>query len=122
MFYSQESDSNYPLQSDAAFRHRFAYNMSHSLSDHVVITYADRPYLSGFDYRGAVSLAEKRRNRHRLVVAIIGKCRSHTGRTEFVKELARHIPIDSYGACLNNKPPPVAPPLTPNPSPLATPP
>jgi len=104
IFFSQESSSNYPLQAHHAFRSLFAYNMTFELDHDVPVTYADRPYLSGFTYRGHGNVRKKR---SKQIVAIIGKCASHTARDVYVQQLAQHLVLDSYGACLNNKPPPV---------------
>ena len=104
VFFSQESQSNYMMQGDAQFRSLFAYNMSYELDSSVPITYADRPYLSGFDYSRPAS---PHKDRRKQVVCIIGKCNSHTGRKEFVAQLGEHVVIDSYGACLKNKTQPV---------------
>jgi hypothetical protein len=59
---------------------------------------------AGFGYRRNVSL---HRDPQKQVVAIIGKCHSHTGRKELVEQLSKHLKVDSFGACLQNSPPPV---------------
>ena len=65
-----------------------------------------------FTQRPAVPLAEKNRLRrtsnpkeHRApVVFVQSNCNAENGRDLFVKELMKHVEVDSYGRCLNNRP------------------
>ena len=54
-----------------------------------------------------VDVAEKSRLRREgnlsAVAYVQSNCDNPSGREEFVKELMRHVSVDSYGGCLKNK-------------------
>lgn len=90
---SMESSTNYP----ALYKNRkaFNYTMYYSLTSDVPI-----PYAEFFESNEMpLNLSEKEGN---LVCAFISNCHATNGRTNYVKELMKHIKIDSFGRCLNN--------------------
>ena len=52
-------------------------------------------------------MAEKSRLRREgnlsAVAYVQSNCDNPSGRDGFVKELMKHVPVDSYGGCLRNK-------------------
>ncbi|XP_053695473.1 alpha-(1,3)-fucosyltransferase 10 [Sabethes cyaneus] len=59
------------------------------------------------NYKLMYSYGEKTAFQHNMKLAPIlyiqSRCDTLTGRELYVAELGKHIPIDSYGSCLNNK-------------------
>lgn len=95
-----ESDANYPQLADPAFMAQFDLTMTYRRDADVVLAYC-RPedWLSfrpaplttrAYEPAPAVYMASSPFNRSR--------------RTEYVRELMRHMPVDSYGKVLNTRP------------------
>lgn len=93
--WSMESEANAPLFADAAFRARFDLTMSHR-RDADVWT----PYLPS---RGELMTPPVAKTEASPAVYIASNPRDSSGRTAYVAELMRHVAVDSYGACLNNR-------------------
>lgn len=97
--WSQESDAVYPQLADPAFTEQFDLTVSYRRDADVTIAYCDPgewlsfrpPTVARGAYEGApaVFIASGRVDR--------------SGRTDYVRELMRHIAVDSYGRCLNNR-------------------
>jgi len=94
---SMESDVNYPQLLDESLMAMFDLTMTYRLDSDV-----PSPYLN-------LAIAEAMRTPPRAktepapAVYIASNWRDRSGRTEYVRELMRHMPVDSYGKCLQNR-------------------
>jgi hypothetical protein len=99
--WSKECEENYPLLRDPRFMSRFDFTVTYRLN-------ADAPttYLTG--YRGE-NLAHMLRQPPQaklaepLVASFISSGVDRSGRRRYVRELARHLAIDSYGNFMRNR-------------------
>jgi hypothetical protein len=80
------------------------YYSSYSPSSQLPATLLSEMYLgAGADesfglFTRAAPFAEKRRR----AVMVVSRCDAPSGRTQYIRELMRLYPVDSYGRCLNN--------------------
>ncbi len=82
---------------DRKYRQKFDINMTYHLTDQVPFTYfIDMLYY--FDYWPVTP-----KKQDVPAVMMISNCEDKVGRLEYMVELMKHMPIDSYGQCLNNK-------------------
>jgi alpha-1,3-fucosyltransferase 10 len=95
--WSMESDVNYPQLADPAFRARFDLTMTYR-RDADVWT----PYL-GPDLLPDLVTAPAPKTEAAPAVYIASNPRDRSGRDAYVRELMRHVPVDSYGRCRNNR-------------------
>ena len=93
--WSMESAANAPSFADAAFLARFDLTMSHR-RDADVWT----PYLPS---REELMQPPVPKTERATAVYIASNPRDHNGRTAYVAGLMRHLAVDSWGACLNNR-------------------
>lgn len=93
--WSMESAANAPLFADAAFLARFDLTMSHR-RDAGVWT----PYLPS---REELMQPSAPKTERATAVYIASNPRDHNGRTAYVAGLMRHLAVDCWGACLNNR-------------------
>jgi alpha-1,3-fucosyltransferase 10 len=95
--WSMESEANYPQLADPAFRARFDLTMTYR-RDADVWT----PYL-GPDLLPDLAAPPPAPVEAAPAVYIASNPRDRSGRDAYVRELMRHLPVDSYGRCLNNR-------------------
>lgn len=93
--WSMESAANAPLFADTAFLARFDLTMSHR-RDADVWT----PYLPSLE---ALMRPADPKTERATAVYIASNPRDRNGRNAYVAELMRHLAVDSWGACLNNR-------------------
>jgi len=93
--WSHESEVNYPIMDDAAFMAQFDLTMSHRRSADVWAPYLPRP-----DLMFAPPLPK---TEPAPAVYIASNPRDRSGRDDYVRELMRHVAVDSYGRQLNNR-------------------
>ena len=98
-----ECEEHYPLMRDAGFMRAFELTMTYKRDADIPLSYADP--------RGAAAdmFAELRRpppDRGRqapLLASFISSSHDRSGRQAYHRELARHLPIDCYGAFMRNR-------------------
>lgn len=95
--WSMECEENYPLLRDGDFMGHFDVTMTYHLDADIPVIYVD----SGFDKSFRTPVHSGMPNA--LVAAFISSDCNRSGRQEYFKELARWLPIDSYGKYLRNK-------------------
>ena len=93
--WSHECEVNYPTMDDAAFMAQFDLTMTHRRSADVWVPYLPRP-----QHMFAPPLAK---TEAAPVVYISSNPRDRSGRDDYVRELMRHVAVDSYGRQLNNR-------------------
>ncbi|MDQ0394087.1 glycosyltransferase family 10 fucosyltransferase [Labrys monachus] len=101
--WSMECEEHYPLMRDAGFMRAFELTMTYKRDADIPLSYADP--------RGAAAdmFAELRRpppDRGRqapLLASFISSSHDRSGRQAYHRELARHLPIDCYGAFMRNR-------------------
>ncbi|XP_055592884.1 alpha-(1,3)-fucosyltransferase 10 [Uranotaenia lowii] len=86
------------------------FNFSATISRHSDVPLTLQSFTSLeelIDYHAMYSFEEKVQFQRKLKMAPVlylqSRCDTLTGRELYVKELAKHISIDSYGSCLHNK-------------------
>src|SRR5262249_52825140 len=100
--YSIECEENYPFLRDPRFMRRFDVNMTYRLHSHVPATYVTY-------YGGAENLARALRRPPRLKLfeplanSFVSSHANRSGRLGYLRELARYLPIDSYGTFMQNR-------------------
>jgi alpha-1,3-fucosyltransferase 10 len=93
--WSHESEVNCPMMDDAAFMAQFDLTMTHRRRADVWAPYLPRP-----EQMFAPPLPK---TEAAPVVYITSNPRDHSGRDDYVRELMRHVAVDSYGRRLNNR-------------------
>ncbi len=95
--WSMESEAMYPQLADAAFMAAFDVTMTYRLDADVPVLYAGTRVLE--------SLLTPPREKTEAAPAVFfaSNANERSGRTEYVRELMRHLPVDSYGRCLRNR-------------------
>ena len=93
--WSHESEVNYPIMDDAAFMAQFDLTMTHRRRSDVWV-----PYLPRAEQMFAPPLPK---TEAAPVVYIASNPRDRSGRDDYVRELMRHVAVDSYGRRLNNR-------------------
>jgi hypothetical protein len=96
-----ESEASHPQLRAAAFRRQFDLEISHRRDAMFRL-----PYTSYFGPRVLEHLrtAPSPKSEDRLAVFVASHDRESSGRTHYVYELMRHLPVHSYGRCLRNRP------------------
>jgi hypothetical protein len=92
--WSMECEAHYPLLRDAAFMRHFDITMTYRLDADVPMTYI---HDHGLRQAPQPKLAAP------LVAAFVSSRVDRSGRERYLRELARHMPIDSYGTFLRNR-------------------
>jgi Glycosyltransferase family 10 (fucosyltransferase) C-term/Fucosyltransferase, N-terminal len=95
--WSMESEVNYPQLRDASFMGRFDLTMTYR-QDADIWT----PYLGPELLRDLATPPQPKTERA-TAVFIASNPRDRSGRSDYVRELMKHLPVDSYGQCLNNR-------------------
>ena len=93
---SMESYANYPLLAGAEKWGAFDLTMTHRLDSDVPIPYATRKALDG------ASMLERPQQQGSAVACFIAS-NPVPARDAYVRELMEYVPIDCFGACLNNR-------------------
>ncbi|HSS73239.1 MAG TPA: hypothetical protein VLK53_06690, partial [Gaiellaceae bacterium] len=97
--WSAESEVNYPLLADADFMRRFDLTATYRRDADIVLACIRREEWLPFE---PPPLQPAREAAPAVYIASSSSDRS--GRTEYVRELMRHLPVDSFGRSLNNRP------------------
>jgi hypothetical protein len=95
--WSMECDENYPLLRDAAFMRHFDFSMTYRLDSDFPVPYVDSRLDTALRQGGKVGASQA------LVAAFISSGYNRSGRQEYFQELARWLPIDSYGKFMRNR-------------------
>jgi len=97
-----ESEENWPRLRDPGYMSRFDLTMTYRRDSDVIWGYV--PYYSSADNMVRALLAPPRpKDSERPVAMLISSRVDRSGRRAYARELARHIPIDSYGRFLRNR-------------------
>jgi hypothetical protein len=97
VLFSQESPSNWPMLADDSFMGQFQLTATYRADSAVPLPYLDFAQLRVGDAARDVL------RRQGGVAWIASNCADHNGRLEYVREMMKHVPVDSYGGCLHNK-------------------
>jgi hypothetical protein len=95
--WSIESDVNYPKLRRASFLRHFDHTMTYRLDSDVPVPYLVSETLDQLRREPCIKNAEA------PVACLISNGRDHNGRRKYIRELMRHIPVDSFGKVLKNK-------------------
>jgi hypothetical protein len=98
--WSAESDANYPQLADPDFMAQFDLTMTYRQDADVVVSYCRPEDWLGFQ----PAPLPARSYEQAPAVYIASSPFNQSGRTEYVRELMRHMPVDSYGRMLNTRP------------------
>nr|CAD7586276.1 unnamed protein product [Timema genevievae] len=102
----EESPKNRPILLHGKFLSLFNYSSTFSRKSHLPLTLqflGSFKDLVGTTYFMATDLKDKLLSELAPVVYVHSDCGTPSRRDEYVQELMKHIRVDSYGACLNNK-------------------
>jgi hypothetical protein len=94
---SMESDVNYPQLRNRKFMAQFDYFMTYRLDSDFPTLYA------GAGMPADLATPVKPKTAEALAVYMASNRSDRSGRTEYVREMMRHMLIDSYGRCLQNR-------------------
>lgn len=96
---SMESDANYPFLRNKDFLNIFDLHMTYRLDSDI-----PTPYPSWREYGDFLNppVVTSRKSKH-VALALYTASNPVSRRDDYVRELSRHISIDSPGKCLNNK-------------------
>lgn len=95
--FSMESDVNYPQQGNLHFMQRFDLTMTYRCDSDLPVGYLGRWHLEALLTRPSLKTAES------PAVYFASNPSDRCGREDYVRELMHYLPVDSYGASLNNK-------------------
>ncbi len=99
--WSIESVVHYPQLADPSFLSRFDLTMTYQRTCDVLWGYV--PFYSNADnLERALGAPPQPKDAGKAVVMFVSSRVDRSGRTSYLRELMRHIPIDSYGRLLNN--------------------
>ncbi|MBB5440787.1 hypothetical protein HDC92_004491 [Pedobacter sp. AK017] len=97
ILWCQECDQNYPEMLDKNAMSQFDIRMTYHLDSDVNHSYLDPKFRQTF--RGPVST----KSSDMLVSMFISSSMNKSGRLGYIRELIKHIKVDSYGKMLRNK-------------------
>ncbi len=100
--WSIESEANYPKLRDPAFMTRFDLTMTYRRDADVICGYVSF-YSSADNLKRTLLAPPLPKDSKRPVAMFISSRIDQSGRCAYARDLARHIPIDSYGRFLRNK-------------------
>ncbi len=95
--WSMESQLYYPQLLDPEFMRRFDRTMTYRLDSDIPVPYLAPDMIAGLRNEPAEKTATA------LAAYFVSNSEDLSGRCEYVKELMRHIEVDSYGRSLQNK-------------------
>ena len=96
--WSMESDVNYPMLADPTFLDAFDLTMTYRRDADVWV-----PYLSAEVLDPGPRWMPSAGTDDALAVYVASNPRCPSGRDDYVAELMAHLPVASYGRCLNNR-------------------
>ncbi len=96
--WSMESDGMYPQLADPEYLAAFDLTMTYRLDSDVPVPYVDAGLLARLTGPPRAAKTEAA-----PAVFFASNANERSGRTEYVRELMRHLPVDSYGRCLQNR-------------------
>jgi len=94
IIYSQESPANEPILKDPERIRLFDHSMTYRLDSDFPSPYISKKYVGR-------NITSKRNDTP--IVWIAQNCLAYNSREIYIEELMKHIKVDSYGRCLNNK-------------------
>jgi Glycosyltransferase family 10 (fucosyltransferase) C-term len=94
-----ESDANYPQLADPCFMAQFDLTMTYRDDADVVVSYCRAEDWLGFHPSPVATPGRERAP----AVYLASSQYNQSGRTEYVRELMRHMPVDSYGSSLHTR-------------------
>jgi hypothetical protein len=95
--WSMESAAMYPVLADPAFLRAFDLTMTYRLDSDVPAPYFEPGLLAELAAPPAPKVEPA------PAVLFMSNAGERSGRTEYARELMRHLAVDSYGRCLNNR-------------------
>lgn len=95
--WSMESDVNYPKLRRPSFLRHFDYTMTYRLDSDIPVPYLESETVDYLRREPPAKTAEA------PLACFISNGRDHSGRRKYVRELMRHIPVDSFGRVLRNQ-------------------
>lgn len=95
--WSMESAAMYPALDDPGFLRAFDLTMTYRLDSDVPVPYFEPGLLAGLAVPPAPKVEPA------PAVLFISNAGERSGRTEYARELMRHLAVDSYGRCLRNR-------------------
>ena len=95
--WSMESAAMYPQLADSQFLRAFDLTMTYRLDSDVPVPYFEPGLLADLAVPPAPKTAAA------PAVLFLSNAEERSGRTEYAAELMRHLSVDSYGRCLNNR-------------------
>jgi hypothetical protein len=95
--WSMESSAMYPALADPGFLRAFDLTMTYRLDSDVPVPYFDSDLLAALASPPVAKTAAA------PAVLFISNAEERSGRTEYARELMRHLAVDSYGRCHNNR-------------------
>jgi hypothetical protein len=100
--WTMESDVNYSYQRDPGFLRQFDLQMTYRSTADVPLTYFG--YYSGIaNFKQALQRAPQPKLAAPFATAFISSRFNASGRLDYLRELMRALPIDSYGKFMQNK-------------------
>lgn len=97
-----ESEANWPRLRDPRYMSHFDLTMTYRRDSDVLWGYV--PYYGTVDVLASALVAAPRpKDSERPVAMFISSRTDRSGRRDYARELARHIPVDSYGRFLRNR-------------------
>lgn len=95
--WSMESAVMYPVLDDPWFLRPFDLTMTYRLDSDVPVPYFEPGLLA------ALAEPPSPKPERSPAVLFMSNAGERSGRTEYARELMRHLAVDSYGRCLNNR-------------------
>jgi hypothetical protein len=95
--WSMESDVNYPQLASTEFMRQFDLTMTYRRDSDVW-----NPYFGPWQLDGLLA-PPREKTEDAPAVYFASNCHDRSGRQEYVRELMRHLQVDSYGRCLRNR-------------------
>jgi hypothetical protein len=100
--WSAECEENYALLRDPRFMRRFDLTMTYRLDSDVPTTSLE--FYGGNEYLAhALRQPPQPKLSEPMIAAFISSRLNRSGRRQYIRELARYLPIDSYGTFMRNK-------------------
>lgn len=95
--WSMESAAMYPVLDDPQYLSAFDLTMTYRLDSDVPVPYFEPGLLD------CLTMPPKLKSEPAPAVLFLSNAVERSGRTEYARELMRHLAVDSYGRCLNNR-------------------
>ena len=95
--WSMESRVNYPRLADPGYMAQFDWTMTYRRDADVWAPYVNAGLVT------ELAAPPQEKTETALAVYIASNARDHSGRTQYVRDLMRHMRVDAYGQCLQNR-------------------